>query len=90
MIVSVAQDADTTNGSANFTLSAAGLASQGVTAMELDDEGVITPDIVLDSVTADGRTTLTVQYQILNLPVTTPIRLRFLQSTDMLADGTHT
>ena len=48
------------------------------------------PDIVLDSVTADGKTTLTVQYHIINLPVTGPISLRFLQSTDMLADGTDT
>ena len=48
------------------------------------------PDIVLDSVTADGKTTLTVQYHIINLPVTSPISLRFLQSTDMLADGTDT
>lgn len=48
------------------------------------------PDIVLDSVTADGKTTLTVQYHIINLPVTSPISLRFLQTTDMLADGTDT
>ncbi len=48
------------------------------------------PDIVLDSVTADGKTTLTVQYHIINLPVTSPISLRFLQSTDTLADDTDT
>lgn len=49
-----------------------------------------TPDIVMNAVTADGQKTLTVQYQILNVPVTGPLSLRFLQSTDTLADGADT
>src|SRR5439155_12837438 len=48
------------------------------------------PDIVMNSVTANGKTTLTVQYQILNATVTSPLSLRFLRSTDSVADGADT
>ncbi len=47
-------------------------------------------DIVMNSVTADGRKALTVQYEILNSPLSGPFTLRFLQSTDGLADGADT
>ncbi len=50
----------------------------------------LNPDIVLDSVTANGKTTLTVQYRILDFAVSSPITLRFLQSTDNLADAADT
>ncbi len=45
------------------------------------------PDIVMKSVTADGKKTLSLQYDILTLPVASPLTVRFLQSTDTLADG---
>ncbi len=48
------------------------------------------PDIVMDSVTANGKTTLTVQYQILNMAVTGPLNLQFLQSSDTRADSADT
>jgi Ca2+-binding RTX toxin-like protein len=50
----------------------------------------LTPDIVMNSVTANGQTTLTVQYQILIAAVTSPLSLSFLQSTDSVADGADT
>ena len=64
--------------------------TQQVTATITDDDELSTPDIVLNSVTANGEATLTVQYQILNLPLTNPLSLRFLQSADGLADGADT
>lgn len=44
-------------------------------------------DIVLSSVTANGKTTLTVDYEILDTAVTGSMSLQFLQSTDDVADG---
>lgn len=41
-----------------------------------------TPDIVLTSVTANGRDTLTVNYDILNANVFSPFNLRLVQSND--------
>ena len=49
-----------------------------------------TRDIVMNSVTANGKTILTVQYQILNVALTTPLGLRFLRSTDALAGTSDT
>ena len=48
------------------------------------------PDIVMNGVTANGKTTLTVRYQIMNVPVTGPLSLRFLRSDDTLANAGDT
>lgn len=44
--------------------------------------GNLVPDIVMNSVTANGKTTLTVNYEIQNTAVTGPVTLRFVQSAD--------
>lgn len=44
----------------------------------------LAPDIVLNSVTANGKTTLTVNYEIQNSAITGPLTLRFVQSNDAL------
>ena len=46
-----------------------------------------TPDIVLNSVTSDGNTMLTVRYQILNSALAAPLAIRFLKSTDTVASA---
>ena len=48
------------------------------------------PDVVMKSVTANGKNLLTVTYDILNQAVTGSLGLRFLQSTDTRADGADT
>ncbi len=50
------------------------------------------PDIVLNSVTADGKSTLTLTYEILNGSVTGPngFDVEFRRSTDALADASDT
>ena len=45
-----------------------------------------TPDIVLNSVTTDGNTTLAVNYQILNSALAGPVGIRFWKSADRFAD----
>ena len=73
------------------TLSVKVTATDGSSATVSDTFDIVvapvSADIVMNSVTADGRTTLTVQYQILNSAVTGPLSLRFLRSVDTLADG---
>ena len=62
-----------------------------VTVNDVNESPTLTtPDIVMNSVTADGQKTLTVQYQVLNVAMTGPLSLRFLRSTDMMADGADT
>jgi Ca2+-binding RTX toxin-like protein len=60
---------------------------QQVTSTIIDDDQLTTPDIVMHSLSVNGHNTLAVQYQILNVPVTSPLNLRFLRSTDELADS---
>ncbi len=48
--------------------------------------GNLVPDIVMNSVTANGKTTLTVKYDIQNTAVTGPLTLRFVQSNDTAFD----
>ncbi len=60
--------------------------SISVSATDVDEP----PDIVMNSVTANGQTTLTVQYEILIAAVTSPLSLWFLQSTDSVADSADT
>jgi Ca2+-binding RTX toxin-like protein len=61
--LAAAADSDTTDGAATFTVSSAGLTSVNVSAAE-DDTTPTSTDILLQSVTADGGTVLTVQYEI--------------------------
>lgn len=49
-----------------------------------------TSDIVMNSVTANGKNTLTVSYEIQNSPITGPVTLRFVQSADAVFSGTDT
>src|SRR6185295_1641889 len=53
----------------------------------LQVEDVSKPDIVMGSVTANGRTALTVQYQISKIAATGPLSFRFLRSTDLLSSS---
>ncbi len=48
--------------------------------------GIVSPDIVMNSVTANGKTTLTVKYDIQNTAVAGPLTLRFVQSNDTAFD----
>lgn len=48
--------------------------------------GIVNPDIVMNSVTANGKTTLTVKYDIQNTAVAGPVTLRFVQSNDTAFD----
>lgn len=67
-------------------LSPTGLADDG----EVEDYVVtvqsagenLAPDVVMNSVAANGKTTLTVNYEIQNTAVTGPVTLRFVQSAD--------
>lgn len=52
--------------------------------------GNLVPDIVMNSVTANGKATLTVSYEIQNAAVTGPLTLRFVQSADAVFSGTDT
>ncbi|MCX7420292.1 MAG: GEVED domain-containing protein [Planctomycetia bacterium] len=48
--------------------------------------GIVSPDIVMNSVTANGKTTLMVKYDIQNTAVAGPLTLRFVQSIDTAFD----
>ena len=48
------------------------------------------PDFVMQSVTANGKSTLTVNYEIQNSAITGPLTVRFVQSADTLFDVTDT
>lgn len=65
-------------------------AANGNTVATAAVTSATTRDILVDSVSANGKTTLTVGYQILNVPVTGSMALRFLRSVDALADGADT
>ena len=66
--VNAAQDADTTNGSATFTVSATGLTSQTVIATEMDDDSSSEPLQSIDALdaaaTAGGQVQIPVQYTV--------------------------
>lgn len=52
--------------------------------------GIVSPDIVMNSVTANGKNTLTVSYEIQNTAITVPLTLRFVQSADAVFSGADT